>query len=130
AVWDYLDPTEAPLDYPVLQPVLLASRRSCHHLGNWYLQKGDHHYTFSITSHSATSKISFQSALEQNEPLIPVFNPIITDVNTKRKIPTKLSFVNIDKPNVIISTIKKCETENKIVLRLYETIGEKTNIKL
>ncbi len=130
AVWDYLDPTEAPLDYPVLQPVLLASRRSCHHLGNWYLQEGDHHYTFSITSHSATSKISFQSALEHNEPLIPVFNPIITDVNTKRKIPAELSFVNIDKPNVIISTIKKCETENKIVLRLYETIGEKTNIKL
>jgi hypothetical protein len=31
----------------------LASRRSCHGEGNWYLQEGDHHYRFSVTSHAA-----------------------------------------------------------------------------
>ncbi len=42
AVWDYQDPTDQPLSSPMLQPVLLASRRSCHGLGPWYLQAGDH----------------------------------------------------------------------------------------
>ncbi len=42
-----------PVPYPVLQPILLASRRSCHGEGNWYLQEGDHHYRFSLTSHAA-----------------------------------------------------------------------------
>ena len=33
--------------------MLLASRRSCHGQGNWYLQEGDHRYRFSLTSHEA-----------------------------------------------------------------------------
>ena len=51
AVADWIDPTDNPKDYTVLQPILLASRRSCHWEGNEYLQTGDHHFRFSITSH-------------------------------------------------------------------------------
>jgi alpha-mannosidase len=50
SVFDWKDLTADPVAYPVLQPVLLASRRSCNGNGNWYPQTGDHHYRFPITS--------------------------------------------------------------------------------
>lgn len=33
-VFGYKDVTSNPVDYPILQPVLLASRKSCHWKGN------------------------------------------------------------------------------------------------
>ncbi|NOX89063.1 MAG: hypothetical protein GXO77_08555, partial [Calditrichaeota bacterium] len=72
AVWDYQDPTDDPVDYPILQPLLLASRKSCHREGNWYLQKGDHSFHFSLTSHKGDWKYGYRTAKEANQPLIPV----------------------------------------------------------
>ncbi|MGB8317686.1 MAG: glycoside hydrolase family 38 C-terminal domain-containing protein, partial [Ignavibacteriaceae bacterium] len=51
AVADYIDPTDSLDKNTLLQPLLLASRRSCHWQGNEYLQTGDHHFEFSLTSH-------------------------------------------------------------------------------
>ncbi|MBG0859170.1 MAG: alpha-mannosidase, partial [Bacteroidales bacterium] len=51
AVADYIDPTGLSPEALLLQPILLASRRSCHSLGNEYLQTGNHFYSFSLTSH-------------------------------------------------------------------------------
>ena len=68
AVNDYKDPTDDPVPYPVLQPVLLASRRSCHGEGNWYLQEGDHHYRFSLTSHAAGWRNGYRAGIAANSP--------------------------------------------------------------
>lgn len=127
AVWDYRDPTREPVDYPVLQPVLLASRRSCHGQGNWYLQEGNHHYSFSITSHPSDWRNGYHSALEHNEPLIALFNP---GGKARGKLPPELGFICPDKPNVTISTIKKSETGNKAIIRLYETEGTGSTVTL
>ncbi|MCK7473252.1 MAG: hypothetical protein MZV49_06380 [Rhodopseudomonas palustris] len=72
AVNDYKDPTDDPVPYPVLQPILLASRRSCHGEGNWYLQEGDHHYRFSLTSHAAGWRNGYRAGIAANAPLIAV----------------------------------------------------------
>jgi alpha-mannosidase len=126
AVWDYKDPTNAPVDYPLLQPVLLASRRSCHGMGNWYLQEGDHQFEFSLTSHPPGWENGFHSALEHNEPLLTVFNP----GRMRPKLPPELSFFNVDKPNVIISAIKKNDTRDNTIIRFYETEGTSSVVKL
>ena len=55
AVADYIDPTDNPVDYTILQPVLLVSRQSCHYEGNSYFQPGDHSFRFSLTSHEKGS---------------------------------------------------------------------------
>ena len=52
AVADYIDPTSNPASNTILQPILFASRKSCHWEGNEYLQTGDHHFTFPFTSGS------------------------------------------------------------------------------
>jgi len=72
AVNDYRDPTPDPAPYPVLQAVLLASRRSCHGEGNWYLQEGDHHYRFSLTSHAPGWTSAWRPGREANSPLFAV----------------------------------------------------------
>ncbi len=69
AVCDYIDPTLAHADYPILQPILLASRKSCHSKGNWYLQPGDHHFRFSIFSHAADWRQGWKPAVAANHDL-------------------------------------------------------------
>jgi len=126
AVWDYKDPTDQPASYPMLQPVLLASRRSCHSQGNWYLQEGDHHYSFSLTSHPSDWRNGYRHALEHNEPMTVVFNP----GKTGGELPPELSFLSADQSNITISAVKKSETGNTMIIRLYETEGTDTPVNL
>ena len=91
AVFDWIDPTTGSNPYTILQPVLLASRRSCHGEGNFYLQPGNHSYTFTFTSGTGTWKNSIQSGKQANMPLQPLV------VNAQKKqggLPENQSFVH------------------------------------
>ena len=52
AAFDWVNPTDNDSEEIVLQPILLATRRSCNGSSdaNWYLQRGNHHFNFSLTS--------------------------------------------------------------------------------
>lgn len=116
AVADYFDPTTDVSRQPVLQPVLLASRKSCHWQGNEYLQHGDHYYHFSLTSHQPESKQGIQFGTASNEKLKAIFAPrIYKDAS----LPVSLSFIDVRNENVVISTLKKCENDDHFIIRLY-----------
>lgn len=117
AVWDYADPTSNPVPGPMLQPVLLASRRSCHGAGPWYLQKGDHHYRFVLTSHKPGEGREFGTS--SNAPLIAVFDPPLQAGN----LPESRSFFSTGSDHVVLSTMKKAEDDESVVVRLYEADG-------
>jgi len=121
AVNDYLDPTPEPAPYPILQPVLLASRRSCHGEGNWYLQEGDHHYRFSLHSHPAGWRNGYRAGIEANCPLFPVVDP---KARGDAALPEEMSFFSISAPNVLLSTVKKCEDDDSVIIRLVEIEGK------
>jgi alpha-mannosidase len=121
AVNDFKDPTDDPVAYPVLQPVLLASRRSCHGEGNWYLQEGDHHYRFSVTSHSAGWRNGWRAGIAPNGPLIAVVAP---GTGPKADLPESRSFLPYSAPNVVLSTMKKAEQGDAVILRLYDIEGK------
>jgi alpha-mannosidase len=123
AVMDFLDPTEHPVEYPVLQPVLLASRRSCHGLGNWYLQEGDHHYRFSLTSHKPGWNNGHRQAIGTNDPLIAVVQRGRTP---EASLPPRHGFLAVSAPNWIVSALKKRDDDESIVLRLYDIEGKDT----
>jgi alpha-mannosidase len=120
AVWDYIDPTENPVDYPVLQPLLLATRKSCHQEGNWYLQKGDHSYRFSLMPHKSDWKQGWQAGIESNHPFYAVVNP---PKNADADLPAEKSFFSLSAKNVVINAIKKCEDDNSVIVRVYEIEG-------
>jgi alpha-mannosidase len=127
AVNDYQDPTPAPVDYPLLQPVLLASRRSCHGEGNWYLQEGDHLYRFSLTSHRAGWKNGYRRGIQANSPLFPVVDPGQAD---GAALPEEKSFLSVSAPNVLVSTIKKCEDDDSVIVRLFDIEGKDSVVEM
>lgn len=119
SVFDWIDPTGRAEGRPVLQPVLLASRKSCNGRGVWYPQTGDHSYRFSLTSHGGGWRQGWRDGIAANHPLIPVF----AQTTAEAALPAAMSFCRTTADNLVISTIKKCEDDDAIIVRLYDIEG-------
>ena len=127
AVADYVDPTGMAGGATFLQPIMLASRRSCHGEGNEYLQTGNHYFSFSLTSHKPGKENGFKQGRQPNEKLITIVDP----VQAKSAIlHEEISFFSVDSPDISVSAIKKAEDDNNVILRLYETGRGETNVNL
>lgn len=125
AVADFIDPLDKNSGKPVLQAVLLASRRSCHTLGNEYLQTGDHHFHFSVTSHDSGWENGCRFGIGSNERLDVVRSYY---KSATASLPESMSFFNSGNRNIMISTIKKAEDEDALIARLYEYEGKDTDL--
>jgi alpha-mannosidase len=128
AVFDWVDPTGANAK-PVLQPLLLATRRSCNEspLANWYLQRGDHHFTFSFFSNQTNPHPGWQDGKQAAQPLLVVDH--IPDNRSRKEapgvvLPERFSFGGVNKDNIVISTIKKSDDQDKFILRCYDIEGK------
>ena len=125
SVFDYLDPTTDPVDYIILQPLLLASRKSCHKQGNYYLQPGNHNYSFSLYSRSGNYSNSFQDGMSPNHP----FQVIVSSRSRKTgTLPEQNSFAGVSQKNIIISTIKKCDDDDNIIIRCFDIEGKDADV--
>jgi len=124
AVNDFRDPTEKS-PAPLLQAVLLASRRSCHGEGNWYLQEGDHFFRFSLTSHGPGWRNGYRRGIEANIPLFAVVGP---EPGREASLPAVLSFFGLSAPNALISAVKKAEDDDAVVIRLYDIEGRPAEV--
>jgi alpha-mannosidase len=110
-----------------LQPILLASRRSCHGQGNWYLQEGDHHYVFSLTSHAPGWRNGYKAAIQANVGLFPI---VRISAAGRTDLPAERSFVALSASNVLISAIKKAEDDDSIILRCYDIEGRDARVEM
>ena len=126
AVFDWIDPTDHPVAYPVLQPVLLASRKSCHGQGNYYLQPGNHSFRFSLYSHQGDWKNGYRQGTQTNQPSHAV---VVNTAHTEGHLPETFSFASVLGRGVVISTIKKCEDDDAVVLRCYDIEGKDVQAK-
>lgn len=129
AVADWIDPTREAVDYPVLQGLLLASHKSCHGEGNWYHQTGNHHFKFSMKSHKPNDKTSYKFGTSSNHPFRAVLKQ---RANKKGQLPSEMSFFNTSDDMVRISTIKKSEDDDHVIMRLVEMEGtnKQTSVNL
>jgi alpha-mannosidase len=126
AVWDYVNMTTLSTDAILLQPILLASRQSCHGEGPLYHQKGSHSMEFSLFSHKPGWVNGYQKALQANEKLIAVFNPS----KKSSVLPEQISFLSVDASGVIVSTVKKADDDNGVVVRIYDQEGMDKNVRI
>lgn len=126
AVFDWIDPTTNTVAYPVLQPVLLASRKSCNGAGNWYPQAGDHHYRFPLTSGPGDWRSRWREGIAANHPLVPVLVRPEADAT----LPAEMSFASVSAANVVISAVKKCEDDNQVIVRCYDMEGKDATVRL
>lgn len=124
---DYEDPTDRGLTNTILQPILLASRRSCHGEGNDYHQTGNHRFSFSICSHAPGWNQGIRFGKEANEGLFAVLNP---EPYAHAPLPESHSFLEVDSEQVIVSAMKKAENEDGLVVRLYNLSEEETEVRL
>ena len=65
---------------------------------------------------SSTVQQTIASAYALNDPLL-AYQPIEARASTAERQP---SFISVDRPNVVIETIKRAEDGNGIIVRLYE----------
>jgi alpha-mannosidase len=127
STFDWIDPTTNGVSSPVLQPILLASRKSCNGEGVWYPQAGDHTYRFALTTHSGGWRRGRKPGVAANHPLWTVVNPQAASGAT---LPPEMSFASVSQDNVVISTIKKCEDDNSVVARVYDAEGKDSQVSL
>jgi len=107
------------VSYPILQPVLLASRKSCPRKGNYYLQAGDHHFRFSIQPHAGGWQNGWRQGVGANVPLIAVTGQAAADA----VLPEQMSFCSTTADNIMITALKKCEDDDQVVLRCVDMLG-------
>ncbi len=126
AVADWIDPGRESVDYPVLQGILLSSHKSCHGEGNWYHQKGSHHFKISFTTHPSGWENGYHFGVEGNHPL----SAILKDKPQNGILPEELSFISVSSPFVKVTAFKKSDTDNSLILRMVEMKGVDQNIEL
>jgi alpha-mannosidase len=127
SVFDWQDPTEEANTSTVLQPVLLASRKSCNGSGVWYPQSGDHGFRFSLTTHEGGWRKGRKSGIEANHDL---FTVVGAPKAGKATLPAELSFFSVSADHAVISAIKKCEDDTSVVARVYDMEGKDSRIQV
>ena len=129
AVNDYEDRSPSYVPTPVLQPILIASIRTCGGDHYYYRQEGMHHYRFSLTSHVGDWKNAYRFGYEFNHTLYPVL--VRGEHEGDLKEPEK-SFISVEPKCVIVSTFKLAEDDDHYVLRCFDMEGKggKANVEL
>jgi hypothetical protein len=127
SAFDWIDPTTNAPAGTLLQPILLASRKSCNGEGNWYPQAGDHHYRFALTPHDGGWRNAWHEGIAANHPLLTALGvPRRSDA----QLPESKSFFSVSAPNLMVSTIKKCEDDDSLIVRLYDLEGRDSQPRL
>ena len=127
AVVDYLDANDKQEPATLLQPILLASRKSCHGLGNWYLQKGDHSFHFAFTSFTADWRGHYRFGNEVNSPFPSAAVP---PKAIAPYIPSSFSLCQVSEPNYIVSDIKIADDGRGIIVRGFEMTDRDSPVTL
>lgn len=117
------DQTANPVSYPVMQEVLLSTRRSlAWNPDYWNEQKGDHHYRMALYFHEGNWRYRYHDGIAFNYPLTAC---VVKSENTKPSIEETQSFLSVAPSNLIVTTMKQSEDGKGTVVRFYEAEGKK-----
>ncbi|HEY3860644.1 MAG TPA: discoidin domain-containing protein [Verrucomicrobiae bacterium] len=120
SVFDWVDPAARIPGAPILQPVLLASRKSCNSAGVWYPQAGSHSFRFPITSHSGDWRNGWRDGIAANHPLLAV----LPAGESLGGLPAEISFASVTGSHVMLTAIKKAEDGDGVAVRACEMEGK------
>ncbi|GCE14882.1 alpha-mannosidase [Tengunoibacter tsumagoiensis] len=81
--------------------------------------QGQHRFTYSLLPHAGNlNEVTIQAAYALNDPLLTYTPERQTGKSSVQTLP---ALVSVDKPNIVIETIKQAEDGNGIIVRLYES---------
>ncbi len=126
----FRDQTNEPVSYPVLQHVLLSTRKSlAWNPDYWFTQKGDHHYRMALMPHHGDWRLRYRDAIGFNYPLVAFVGE--PDASPAREaMPARQTFLRLEPSSLILTAMKKSEDGSEIVLRFYEAEGNHTNARI
>jgi len=87
----------------------------------------DHHIRYAIAPHKGACDVSAATRFgeEFNSPMA-----VVSATVQEGELPAQKSFVEVQTPNVFVSTVKKAEDGKGVVIRLFEAEGKDTTAKL
>ena len=86
--------------------------------------QGEHHFAYSLLPHAGSwNETTIAAAYALNDPL-----RVVEGAN--RQGASALSFISVDRPNVVIETIKQAEDGQGIIVRLYESQRQRGEVTL
>ena len=50
--------------------------------------------------------------------------------NKKAELPGEFSFISLSQPHALLSTVKKCEGDNDVVIRVFDIRGEDSDVEI
>ena len=122
----FRDETADPVSYPVLQHVLLSSRRSLAWNPEYsFTQPGDHRYRVSLLPHGGDWRSRYRQGVGFNYPLA-AFARFAGTV----KPPAAESYLRLDPSNLVLTAMKRSEDDERIVLRFYEAEGNESRAQI
>jgi alpha-mannosidase len=125
----FRDETDRPVSYPLLQHVLLSTRKSqSWNPENWFTQKGTHAYRTSLLPHENDWRARYREAIGFNYPLL-VFagSPAGTAAGEQPASPSLFELMPL---NLVLTALKKSEDDNQVVVRFYEAEGHECEAQL
>jgi alpha-mannosidase len=127
SIFDWKDLATNAASGAVLQPVLLATRKSCNGQGNWYPQAGDHGYRFSLTSHAGDWRMGWRVGVAANHPF-----EVVSDAQkaNSASLPMERSFLGLSATDATVCAVKKAEDDDSVIVRLTEMEGRDSRVSL
>lgn len=126
----FKDETTNPVDYPVLQHVLLSTRKSlAWNPDYWFTQPGSHRYRMALLPHEHGWRERYREAIGFNYRLAAYAGEGKRSALAK-VLPTASSFLKIDPPNLVVTAMKKAEDDDRILLRFYEAEGFQSTARI
>lgn len=124
------DQSDNPVAYPILQHVLLSTRKSqAWNPDYWFTQPGSYHYRMALYPHSGGWRNRYRDGIAFNYPLLA----FTATGNGEGSLPATTEFLRLEPSNLIMTALKKNEDDDSISLRFYEAEGrenEPAHVKL
>jgi alpha-mannosidase len=126
----FADETDHQVDYPLLQHVLLSTRKSlAWNPEYWFTQAGDHHYRMALFPHAGGWRSSYREGFAFNYPLA-AFVATEQAESGAQPLPRSAQFVRIEPANLVVTALKVCEDDGSLVLRFYEAEGLESQARI
>ena len=125
----FADQTDNPVTYPVLQHVLLSTRKSIAlDPDYWFTQEGNHNYRMALYPHSEGWRARYRDGIAFNFPLLAFVDSGSTSGGNS--LPPSGEFLRLEPGNLIMTALKKSEDDNTLALRFYEAEGQYTRARV
>jgi alpha-mannosidase len=126
---DWVDPLHST-SRPVLQAILLATKRSCHPKGPWYTQEGNHTFHVALSGAPATVSERTRFGADAGKPMDVVSRSPGAAGSSETPSAPAGSAISIDAINVMISSLRLLDGGRSVAVRCWECEGQETEASL